>query len=235
MTSVRREIDSLGNTKTKEEGVRISTSADGTKTSADINNFLSKIQRDHDSVTKSAQLESPPQSQYSGSPNIVASEWEKEGSVRTASLAESSSEYSSRRGNTRQSVEMSSTASTPVSQHQVQLDQLRRRSRFSFISNGTTVSGPGTRNTSPDSSLAPHSPVKEDSSLVAEHEPLRSAMSLKSFHMNPSNSSVTFRRRSMQPLPITDEHFPSSSKLLPSVSDTLSIRPLYPQDRISST
>ncbi len=213
MTSVRREIDSIAGIKIKEEDVRASTSIDEAKASTEITNPVDKVQRDHETTTKSARSDSPPHSQYSGSPKIVASDWETEGSVRTASLAESSSEYSSRRGTTRQSIEMASTASTPVSQYQVQLDQLRRRSRFSFVSNGTTVSGPGTRNTSPDSSPVSHSPVKEDASLMVEPEPLRSAMSLKSFHMNPSNNSVTSRRRSMQPLPVTDEHFPSSSEL----------------------
>jgi hypothetical protein len=39
-------------------------------------------------------------------------------------------------------------------------------------------------------------------------------MSLKSFHMNP-NSSVGSRRKSMQPLPVTDEHFATSANKPP--------------------
>ncbi|KAH7359834.1 hypothetical protein BKA66DRAFT_224293 [Pyrenochaeta sp. MPI-SDFR-AT-0127] len=212
MTSVRKEIDSLGGAKVKDDYVRASTSTDESKKSTETISHRYLVQRDPNVISKAAPVDSPLQSQYSGSPKIVTSDWETDRSVRTASIAESSSGQSIRRGNNRQSMETSSVASTPVSQHQVQLDQLRGRSRFSFMSNATTTSGPGTRNTSRDSSPVPQSPLKEDFSPPRETEPLRSAMSLKSFHMNPSNNGTASRRRSMQPLPVTDEDFPSSVK-----------------------
>lgn len=212
MTSVRKEIDNLGGMKAKHDHARSSTSTDESKRSTETISHRYLVQRDPNMPSAVVPVDSPLQSQYSGSPKIVTSDWETDRSVRTASIADSTSGQSSRRGNNRQSMETSSVASTPVSQHQMQLDQLRGRSRFSFMSNATTTSGPGTRNTSRDSSPVPQSPLKDDFSPAGEAEPLRSAMSLKSFHMNPSNNGPASRRRSMQPLPVTDEDFPPSIK-----------------------
>ncbi|KAF1850475.1 uncharacterized protein K460DRAFT_275099 [Cucurbitaria berberidis CBS 394.84] len=210
MTTVRKEIDNMGGMKVKEDATRASSSTDGSteKKSTDTASHRYLVHRDPNVITKVAPpIDSPPQSQYSASPRIVTSDWETDRSVRTASIAESSSGQSSRRdNNTRQSVDMSSVASTPVSQHQLQLDQLRGRSRSSFMSTTTATSGPGTRNTSREPSPAPQSPLKESFSPIGEAEPLRTTMSLKSFHMNPSNNGTASRRRSVQPLPVTNEN-----------------------------
>ncbi|CAO2653505.1 Nn.00g029160.m01.CDS01 [Neocucurbitaria sp. VM-36] len=206
LTTVRKEIDNLGGMKAKDESIRASSSTDESsgKKSTETTSHRYLVHRDPNVVSKVAPVDSPLHSQYSASPRIVTSDWETDRSVRTASIADSTSGQSSRRDN-RQSVEMSSVASTPISQHQIQLDQLRGRSRFSFMSNTTATSGPGTRNTSRDSSPAPQSPLKESFTPIGEAEAPRSAMSLKSFHMNPNNGSTASRRRSMQPLPVTDE------------------------------
>ena len=207
MSTVRKEIDNLGGMKAKDDSMRESSSTErSTEKSSTETSHRYKVQRDPNAVSKIVPVDSTHQSQYSDSPRIVTSEWETQPSERSASAADSIGGNSSRWGNNRQSVEMSSVASTPVSQHQVQLDQLRGRSRFSFMSSATSTSGAGTRNTSRESSPGPQSPLKESFTPVGEAEPLRSAMSLKSFHMNPSNS-VASRRRSMQPLPVTNENF----------------------------
>ncbi|KAH7072162.1 hypothetical protein BKA63DRAFT_63828 [Paraphoma chrysanthemicola] len=207
MTVVRKEIDNQGGMKVKAESSRASSSTDDTREtkSTDTTSHRYLVQRDPKAPSKIVPVDSPHQSQY-GSPRIVASEWESNRSERTTSIAESSSGQSFLHGNSRQSIEASSVATTPMSQDHYQLESLRGRSRFSFVSTATSLSGPGTRNTSRESSPAPHSPLKEGFASVVEAEPLRSAMSLKSFHMNP-NSSVASRRRSMQPLPVTNEHF----------------------------
>ncbi|KAF2821228.1 hypothetical protein CC86DRAFT_110983 [Ophiobolus disseminans] len=206
MTVVRKEIDNQGGMKAKAESTRASSSTDDTRDtrSSDTTSHRYRVQRDPNTPSKMVLVDSPLQSQYS-SPRIVTSEWDSNRSERTASIAESASGQSYRPGDQRQSLEVSSVASTPVSQHQIQLDSLRGRSRFSFMSTATSMSGPGTRNTSRESSPGPQSPLKEGFSPAVDTEP-RSAMSLKSFHMNPSNG-VSSRRRSMQPLPVTDEHF----------------------------
>ena len=214
MTTVRKEIDALGGMKAKDESIRASSSTDEftEKKSTETTSHRYLVHRDPNVVSKIA----PVESQYSASPRIVTSDWETDRSVRTASIADSSSGKSSRRDLSRQSVEMSSVASTPVSQisqHQMQLEQLRGRPRFSFMSNTTATSGPGTRDTSRDSSPAPQSPLKENFLPAGEAETPRSAMSLRSFHMNPSNSGTASRRRSMQPLPVTNEDFPPSIKV----------------------
>ncbi|KAF2846607.1 hypothetical protein T440DRAFT_224252 [Plenodomus tracheiphilus IPT5] len=208
MSAIRKEIDNLGGMKAKEESMRASSSTDDSagKISAEAISHRYQVQRDPETISKVTPWETPLASQRSDSPRIVTSDWATNASERSVSVADSIGGQSSRVGNGRQSVEMSSVASTPISQHQVQLDGLRGRSRFSFMSTGTSTSGPGTRNTSRDSSPAPTSPLKEVF-LPGDGEPLRSAMSLKSFHMNPNNSSAS-RRRSMQPLPITNEIFP---------------------------
>ncbi|OAL47727.1 hypothetical protein IQ07DRAFT_646632 [Pyrenochaeta sp. DS3sAY3a] len=212
MTAVRKEIDNLGGMKVKDEFVRASSSTDDYReqNSSENHNHRYLVHRDPNIVSKITPVDSPHQSQYSGSPKIVTSDWETD---RSASVAESNSSNSFMRGNNRQSADLSSVASTPVSQHQIQLDQLRGRSRFSFMSNATSTSGPGTRNTSRDSSPASQSPLRDNTSQGGDAEPLRSAMSLKSFHMNPSNNNNASRRRSMQPLPVTNEDFPPSVKL----------------------
>jgi hypothetical protein len=215
MTVVRKEIDNQGGMKVKAESSRASSSTDDTRDtkSSDTTSHRYLVQRDPKAPSKIVPIDSPLQSQYS-SPRIVASEWDSSRSDRTASIAESLGGQSFRHGSQRQSNDTSSIATTPISQDQVQLDSLRGRSRFSYISTATSLSGPGTRSTSRESSPAPQSPYQESFGAIVESEPLRSAMSLKSFHMNP-NSSVGSRRRSMQPLPVTDEHFATSANKPP--------------------
>lgn len=211
MTVVRKEIDNQGGMKVRAASSRASSSTDDTREtkSSDTTSHRYLVQRDPKGLAKISPVDSPFQSQYS-SPRIVTSDWASNRSERTASIAESSSGQSNRYVTQRQSIENSSIAGTPVSQDQVVLDSLRGRSRFSYMSNATSLSGPGTRSTSRESSPAPRSPYQETFSPVVESEPTRSAMSLKSFHMNPSNN-VASRRRSMQPLPVTDEHFASTA------------------------
>jgi hypothetical protein len=211
MTVVRKEIDNQGGMKAKDEASRASSSTDDTREtrSSDTTSHRYLVQRDPKAPSKIVPVDSPLQSQY-GSPRVVASEWESNRSDRASSIAESSGGKSTQYGTQRQSIETSSMATTPISQDQVQLDSLRGQSRFSYMSNSTSFSGPGTRSTSRDSSPAPQSPLLEGTFSATESEPLRSAMSLKSFHMNPSNS-VASRRRSMQPLPVTNEDFASST------------------------
>ncbi|KAH8725570.1 hypothetical protein GQ44DRAFT_706781 [Phaeosphaeriaceae sp. PMI808] len=200
--------------KVKDESSRASSSTDDTReTRSSETSSHRYLQREPKVPGKIVPVDSPLQSQY-GSPRIVTSDWGSNRSERTASIAESSSGQSHRYSIQRQSIEASSNATTPVSQDQYHLDSLRGRSRISYISTATSLSGPGTRNTSRESSPAPQSPFQEGFPTPIESEP-RSAMSLKSFHMNPSNS-VTSRRRSMQPLPVTNEHFvPSVDKSSP--------------------
>jgi hypothetical protein len=215
MTVVRKEIDNQGGMKVRAESSRASSSTDDTRDtkSSDTASHRYLVQRDPKAPSKIVPIDSPLQSQYS-SPRIVASEWDSNRSDRTASIAESLGGQSFRHGSQRQSNDTSSIATTPISQDQVQLDSLRGRSRFSYMSTATSLSGPGTRSTSRESSPAPQSPYQESFGATVESEPLRSAMSLKSFHMNP-NSSVGSRRRSMQPLPVTDEHFTTSANKPP--------------------
>ncbi|KAI8941849.1 hypothetical protein NX059_003047 [Plenodomus lindquistii] len=210
MSAIRREIDNLGSMKTKDEPMRVSSSTvdSAGKHSAEAISHRYRVERDPETISKVTPWEAPPPPQRSDSPRIVTSDWATNASERSVSVADSISGRSSGVDNSRQSIEMSSVASTPISQHQVQLDGLRGRSRFSFMSTATSTSGHGTRNTSRDSSPAPTSPLK-DGFLPGDGEPLRSAMSLKSFHMNPNNGSAS-RRRSMQPLPITNEVFPQA-------------------------
>ncbi|KAL5115117.1 hypothetical protein ACEQ8H_006953 [Pleosporales sp. CAS-2024a] len=199
MTVVRKEIDNQGGAKVRDEACRASFSTDDTREtrSSDTLGYRHRVQRDSKSSNKIAPVDSPFQSQYS-SPRIVASDWASSNcSERTVSITESVSGQVNKNQTQRQSMETTSMAATPLLQDQMQRDSLR---------NATFVSGPGTRSTSRESSPAPKSPYQETFSPAVEAEPTRSAMSLKSFHMNPSNS-VASRRRSMQPLPVTKEHF----------------------------
>ncbi|KAF1940001.1 hypothetical protein EJ02DRAFT_240900 [Clathrospora elynae] len=198
MSIVRKEIDNLGGVREMDDYERASSSIDESweKKSLETTSHRYRVTRDQNVVNNVVSMDS-------ARPKIVTSDWETSQSEQTASSADSSVQFG-RWGNSRPSAEMSSVASTPVSQHQIQLDQLRGRSSFSFVSTATSASGAGTRNTSRESSPAPQSPLKEAFSSSGENEPFRSAMSLRSFQMNPSNS-MSSCRRSMQPLPITNE------------------------------
>lgn len=223
MTTVRKEIDHLGGMKAKDESIRESMSSiddSFEKRSTENPRYRNFAQRDPNRISKAAPVDSPLQSQYSESPKIVASDWEGDRSERTVSITDSSSLHSSQQSTKRRSVEVTSIATTTVSHDQLQLDQLRERSRYSYVSTATSVSGSGTRNTSRTSSPAPTSPLKERFSSDAE--PLRSATSLRSFHMNPNNTGTSIRRRSMQPLPVTNEDS-SISAAIPSTPQRHSI------------
>lgn len=203
MTAVRKEIEALGGAKVKDESFRESTSIEEEpeKHSGESygpgHRYL--VQRDPNRISKIGPVDSPLQSQYSDSPKIVASDWEGDRSEKTISIADSSSFHSSKLSMKRKSVEVTSIDTSVVSHDQFQLDQLRERSRFSYMSSATSATGTGTRNTSRNSSPAPNSPLKESFS------PVETPVSkLRSFHMSPSNTTAT-RRRSMQPLPPTNE------------------------------
>jgi hypothetical protein len=198
MTTVRKEIDTLGGMKAREESIRGSSSLEESPVQTESPSHRFLVQRDPNRMSKMAPVDSPLQSQYSDSPKIVASDWdEKACSEKAASIADTASVHSSRNSSKRKSVEAPSITTTVASTEQFQLDQLRERSRYSYMSTTTSVSGPGTRNTSRTSSPVPSSPLKEGFA-PADSEPLRSASSLRSFHMSA-------RRRSVQPLPVTNE------------------------------
>jgi hypothetical protein len=208
MTAVRKEIDSLGGMKFAEESIRESVSIDETpkqsqESATPSHRYL--VKRDPNRMSKAHPVDSPLQSQYSESPKVVTTEWTQPANERKMSSSDTASIQSSRHSISRPSIEVASIA-TRKSHEQMQLDHLRDKSRYSYVSTAaTSVSGPGTRNTSRNSSPAPNSPLKEEESTPVDAEPLRSATSLRSFHMNPS-SNTTNRRRSMhQPLPVTNE------------------------------
>ncbi|KAJ8105250.1 hypothetical protein OPT61_g10293 [Boeremia exigua] len=198
MTAVRKEIENNGGQRVKDESVRASSSTDrssGKQSSETSHRYL--VQRDSSIIAakNAPAVDSPHQSYHAIPLRIATSDWED--TERTPSVA-SSRKQSSRRSIARQSAEVSSISSTPISQSEVQLDQLRGRSRFSYMSTATSASDTGTRNTSRDPSPTPQSPLRESS---AETEPFKVYRSL---HSNPSNDTGS-RRRSVQPLPITTE------------------------------
>lgn len=221
MTAVRKEIDSLGGMKSRDEAIRESSSTEegpekrSQESATSSHRF--QVMRDPNRMSKTTPVDSPHHSQYSESPRIVTSDWEGDRSERAVSIADSVSIHSSRHSSNRRSVEVTSIFSTSMSH-----EQMPERSRYSYVSTATSVSGTGTRNTSRNSSPAPTSPLKESFS-PADAEPLRSATSLRSFHMNPSNT-ITNRRRSMQPLPVTNE---DSSLSADSVSVTPQRHSIY--------
>ncbi|KAJ4353493.1 uncharacterized protein N0V89_005223 [Didymosphaeria variabile] len=204
MTTVRREIDNLGGKKASSESSRNSASIDESpgKTWTERPYQRPPIKRGSSRLSTITPVDSPLQSQYSDSPKIVTSEWENDRKEKTVSIVDSASIQSSLPSLHRQSVEAPSIATSRDSHEQVQLEQLLERSRYSYMSTATSVSGAGTRNTSRDPSPAPPSPITQVSTPV-DAEPRRSETSLRSFHMHPGNSST--RRRSMQPLPVTNE------------------------------
>lgn len=202
MTTVRKEIENNGGPRVKDESIRASSSIDGSsgKQSTETSHrYL--VQRDPNIITKIAPVDSPHQSYHAIPLKVFTSELEGERTERSPSVASSTRERSSRQSIKRQSTEISSVSSTPVSQDQTQLDQLRGRSRFSYMSTATSASGTGTRNTSRDTSPVPQSPHKEAFTPLVDAEPFRV---FRSFHSNPSNDTGS-RRRSVQPLPVTTE------------------------------
>lgn len=204
MTAVRKEIENNGGQRVKDESVRGSSSIDGSSGKQSIetsHRYL--IQRDPNVITKIAPPVDSAHTSYHALPlKVATSDWEGDRTERTPSIASSTREQSSRQSIKRQSVEVSSIASTPVSQDQMQLDQLRGRSRFSYMSTATSASGTGTRNTSRDPSPTPQSPVEKSFSPVPEPEAFRP---FRSLHSNPRDDTGS-RRRSVQPLPVTSEH-----------------------------
>lgn len=202
MTTVRKEIENQGGQKIKNEPERASSSIDGSSGKVSIetsHRYL--VQRDPNVITKVAPfVDSPHQSYHAVPLKAATSDWEG-GRERTSSTASSIRDRSIRQSGQRQSVDVSSLSSTPISQEQMQLDQLRGRSRASYMSTATSGSGSGTRNTSRDTSPTPQSPLKEKFSPVVESESFRP---FRSLHSNPSYD-VGSRRRSVQPLPVTTE------------------------------
>ncbi|OAG06168.1 uncharacterized protein CC84DRAFT_1092558 [Paraphaeosphaeria sporulosa] len=212
MTIVRKEIENLGGKKASSESSRNSASIDESPENTSIERPYQRppVKRGSSRLSTITPVDSPLQSQYSDSPRIVTSEWESGRKEKAASVVDSASIQSSRPSLQRQSVEASSIPTSRDSHEQIQLDQLRERSRYSYVSSATSVSGVNTRNTSRDPSPAPPSPIKEVST-PADAEPRRSETSLRSFHMHPGNNST--RRRSMQPLPVTNEDITASAQI----------------------
>ncbi|KAJ4359275.1 hypothetical protein N0V95_002286 [Ascochyta clinopodiicola] len=202
MTTVRKEIENNGGQRAKDESTRASSSIDGSSGKQSIetsHRYL--VQRDPNVITKIAPVDSPHQSYHAVPLKVVTLESEGNRTERTPSIASSTRDQSSRQSIKRQSAEVPSASSTPISQDQMQFDQSRGRSRFSYMSSATSASGTGTRNTSRDSSPVPQSPLVEVFAPVAETESFRP---FRSLHSNPS-SDTGFRRRSVQPLPVTNE------------------------------
>ncbi len=215
MSTVRKEIDNFGS-KRQSESTRESSSLEEVpedqtpETQSQKASFSedaafshrSQVKRDPIQSSRITPIDSPFQSQYAGSPRIVASDWEGDRSERTISIADTASLHSSRRSN-RQSADVSSIATTAVSSDQLQLDQLRERSRYSYVSAATSTSGTGTRSSSRNASPSPTSPLNGGFS-PPDSEPLRSASSLKSFQ--------NAKRRSFQQLlPTTNENSVASA------------------------
>lgn len=204
MTAVRKEIENNGGQRAKGEPIRGSSSIDGSSGKQSIetsHRYL--VQRDPNVITKIAPPVDSAHTSYHALPfKAATSDWEGDRTERTPSIASSTRDQSSRQSIKRQSIEASSIASTPVSQDQMQLDQLRGRSRFSYMSTATSASGSGTRNTSRDPSPTPQSPVEKSFSPVPDTEPYRP---FRSLHSNPRDDTGS-RRRSVQPLPATSEH-----------------------------
>lgn len=203
MTTVRKEIENHGGQRAKDESIRASTSTDGS--SAKLSSETSHrylVQRDPHALSKPLPpVDSPHQSYHAIPLRVATSELEGTRTERAPSVTSSTRDRSSRQSFQRHSVEASSASSTPISPEQAQLDQLRGRSRYSYMSTNTTASGSGTRNTSRDTSPTPQSPLKESFSPQTDTESFRP---FRSFHSNPS-SDTGYRRRSVQPLPVTTE------------------------------
>jgi hypothetical protein len=212
MTTVRKEIEYLGGKKTSSESSRNSASIDGfqEKTSTESPYQRPPFKRESSRLSMTAPVDSPLQSQYSDAPRTVTFDGENDRTEKAASMVDTTSIQSSRQSLHRQSVEASSVTTSRDSNEQMQLDQLRERARCPYMSTATTVSGAGSRNTSRDTSPASSSPIKE-ALTPADSEPRRSETSLRSFHMHPGNSST--RRRSMQPLPVTNEDMSASAQI----------------------
>ncbi|KAF2451131.1 hypothetical protein P171DRAFT_348908 [Karstenula rhodostoma CBS 690.94] len=211
MMTVRKEIENLGGKKSSCESSRNSASIDESpeKTSIERPHQRPSVKRGSSRLTSITPVDSPLQSQYSDSPRIVTSNWENDRKETAASIVDSASSQSSPPSLQRQSVEAPSITTSRDSHEQIQLDQLVEGSRYSYVSTATSISGANTRNTSRDPSPAPPSPIKEIPN-PADAEPRRSETSLRSFHMHPGNSST--RRRSMQPLPVTNEDISTSAQ-----------------------
>jgi len=212
LTAVRREIDALGGMKCRPDSQSSSTPENSPEKQIrekPSHRFLT--QKDPNRFNSVRSPTQSPTASPIDSPTIVAPDWEGSRCRNPASISDAVSVSSSRYNSVKQSTEASSIATTTVSTEQLQLNHLREGSRLSFMSNGTSGTGTVTVTTSRGSSPAPASP-RADTFPKPEPEPLRSATSLKSFHMNPSNTA-TNRRRSTQTLPTTDEDHSLSANL----------------------
>ncbi|KAF2744253.1 hypothetical protein M011DRAFT_194944 [Sporormia fimetaria CBS 119925] len=170
------------------------------------------LKRDSNRMSTAGPVDSPHQPEYPESPKITTTASEYGRTDNTAHTADSDSVQPSRYSDQRISSGVPSIPTTAIFREQSQLEQLQDKSRYSYVSTATSASGAGTRDTSPNASLAPTSPKEAFSS--ADAEPFRSATSLRSFQMNPS-TTPTHRRRSMQPLPVTTEDALLSPESIP--------------------
>lgn len=206
MTAVRKEIDNRGGMKVKEDIIRSSGSTDASSEAQSVDSAqLSHrylLKRDKGHMDGSLKIEPAPQSHNHESSGAVVPDMhdipeERTASVSTASIGSATS------GHKRKSMEVPPESPPARPFHQSQRDASRERSRFSITSLDTSASAPGTANTSHTSSPTATSPVHSGFSSP-DSEPLRSATSLRSFHMIPGSAAAS-RRISMHPLPVTDE------------------------------
>lgn len=213
LTAVRKEIDALGGMKCRPDSEPDSNDS-GNPVEKQLQEKLGHrflVQRDPNRFNNNTPVRSPDQSPVD-SPTIAASDWERSRRRTRTNGSDAASTNSSRYNSVRQSTEAPSIATTIISNEQLQLNQLRESSRLSYMSSGTSGTGTVTVTTSRGSSPAPNSPRAADAVPKPEPEPLRTATSLKSFHMNPNTASSN-RRRSMQTLPTTNEDQSLSSDL----------------------
>lgn len=205
MTAVRKEIDHRGGMKSKEETIRSSGSTDSSSEalSGEVaplsHRFL--VRRDKSRMDDPLPVNPPLQTRNAEHSGTVAPDTNDAADERTASVS-TASIRSARTGHKRMSVEVTPDSPSARSLNQLQREISIEKLRYSMVS-VDTASVPGTTNTSHTSTPTAISPVQGCFS-PAEPEPLRSATSLRSFHMIPGSAAAS-RRISMHPLPVTDE------------------------------
>ncbi|EKG14181.1 hypothetical protein MPH_08634 [Macrophomina phaseolina MS6] len=198
LTAIRQEIDILAGRRSRAEIDRENGQESGPRKITKVPSHRYMLQRDPGRFdSERSPIPSPV-----GSPAHPSMEWSAASASMHRNVSDAASS-TSRFASKRQSVEVSSMATTSVSYDGSQLNQLREDSRMSMTSNRTSGTSPGT-------STGPPSPVRDSTPLPGD-EAQRSPTTLKSFSMSPNASS---RRRSMpmQPLSPTNEGQPNRSQ-----------------------
>ncbi|KAF2762139.1 hypothetical protein EJ05DRAFT_497006 [Pseudovirgaria hyperparasitica] len=208
LNAVRKEIDVLGGKEHRTEAPSPNDDFSAHHLERNPSHRYS-VQRDpHQyNINGSPVQPSNASTTTSGSPTIVASEWDDVNRRLSLNGSESGSVKSSKPSSARHSSETMTT----ISPGSVQLNQLREGSRLSIMSVATSVSDTLTEATS-GISTPEASPMAETFFRSELVEPSRDPTSLKSFAMNPTLGSN--RRRSVQTfkLPTTDEDTTDSSE-----------------------